>query len=167
MAIVCQNRGKDVKGNKTISMTFIRQFKHLSKMLTVAINRCPEDLWNRPETRTIQSPAWTACHAVVTLAMPHILNLPSLELPFELESGIAASKEEVRSILRGITEHVLHEYAGMTDERILNTDEREGRPGIKNLIYALRHTQHHVSEPTQILAENGVNAPAWSTANMM
>ena len=156
-----------MKKNKTISVTFIRQFKHISKMLTVAINRCPEDLWDRPETSTTQSPAWTAYHAVVTLAGPHLLNVPSLEFPYTLEDGKLASKREVTTILTRITDHILRKYDGMTDERILDADRTDARPGIKKLIYALRHTQHHVSELTQILAENGVNAPAWSTANRM
>ena len=153
--------------NKQISSTFIRQLKNITNMLTVAINRCPDDLWDRPKTRTTDSPAWTAYHAVVALSASHLLNIPSLRFPPELEDGVVASKAEIKSILSEVMDCVQHRFDGMTDDKILNTDQSDNVPGVRNLIYALRHTQHHVSELTQILRENGIKRPAWSTANMM
>lgn len=155
-----------MKKNEQISTTFVRQFKHLTKLLTVAISRCPDDLWDRPKTQTADSPAWTAYHAVVTLAMPHMLNIPSFEFPFELEDGFKTTKAEVKSILRDAVDHIFVQYDGMADGELLSTDHGEA-PGVRNLIYTLRHTQHHVSEFMQILRENGVKSPGWSTANMM
>jgi len=155
----------DMKNSKQISSTLVRQLKNIARTLTVAMNRCPDDLWNRPKTRTTDSPAWTAYHAVAALPELHMLNIPSLGFAPELENGVVASKEEVKSMLNEIMGHVLDRYSEMPDDMILTEDN--GIPNARNLIYALRHTQHHVSELTQILRENGVKAPAWFTANMM
>jgi hypothetical protein len=54
-----------------------------------------------------------------------------------------------------------------TSDLELIANGRDDDAGIcaKHLMYSLRHTQHHVGEFVQVLAENGIKPPAWSTAN--
>jgi len=59
----------NAKGRQ-ISTAFVRQFKHLTDLLTVAIDRCPDELWGRPETKMSEWPVWLAYHAVAAAPTP-------------------------------------------------------------------------------------------------
>ena len=153
--------------SKQISTTFVRQFKHLANLLSVAISRCPDDLWCRLETQTSESPVWLAYHTLAAVAMPHLLNISSFGHPGEIQEGDIVPRSDVQTILRDIRDHVVHEYTGKSDEMILKAGETGGSPGVKNLIYTLRHTQHHIGEFLQVIKENGIEPPAWQSANML
>jgi hypothetical protein len=153
--------------SKQISTTFVRQFKHLAKLLSVAINRCPDDLWGRPETQTSESPVWLAYHTVAGIAMPHLLSISSFKHPFEIKEGVIVPRSDVQAMLGTIRDHVIHEYTGKTDEMVLKAGKMDSGPGVKNLLYTIRHTQHHIGEFLQILKENGIEPPAWQTVNML
>ncbi len=146
-----------------ITTTFFRQFKHLSTMLKTAINRCPDTLWGAVRTRQSYSPAMHAYHAIRTLAMPHMLNIPSIELPIEPGLDNMPAKDDVLVMLDEITEYMSKHLVGLTDKEILYNGEV---PSVSNLMYALRHAQHHIGMMIGILVEHDIKEPAWSSANM-
>ena len=59
-----------MKKNLQIATAFTRQFKHLARLLGVAINRCPDDLWASPQTPGSPSPTFSPelWQAVLTCA---------------------------------------------------------------------------------------------------
>jgi hypothetical protein len=155
------------KNSYEISTGFCRQFKHLSSALTVAVNRCPDELWIRPRTRTSASPSHIVWHAVESLAMPHILNIPADELPDLVIGQDIPTKSQAIALLSAVAEHVAQTYTKLSDEAILGKQNSDSSPGVRNLMYALRHTQHHIGTFIQILKEENIKAPVWSSANMM
>lgn len=134
------------------------------RMVTVGIQRCPAELWARcPPGRD-----WTVgeivSHAVWSLATYTQLGERALVGMQCLSEG-GATKEAVVAALEQVLGFVQEGVLPLSDEELLGHGVDDGSMCVKHLMYARRHTQHHVGEFVQILTENSVEPPAWSFAN--
>jgi len=91
--------------------------------------------------------------------MGHLLNIPADQLPHDPGQDKTPSRQEVKALLGDIAQYILREYRGRSNEEVV------GR--VRNLMYALRHAHYNVGMLAQILKNNGIEAPAWSSASMM
>jgi len=152
---------------KRIGVSFTRQFKHLADLLTVTINRYSDELWFRDDLKRTPMPAWEAYHAVSSLAMGHLLNIPTKYLPHDPGDDPPPSRQAVLELLADIKRYVLETLSSLSDEQLLAQTRRSEGVGVENLMYAFRHAHHHAGLLIQILREHGGKPPKWSTGNML
>ena len=152
---------------KRIALSFTRQFKHLANLLTVTVNRYSDELWFRDDLRQTPQPAWEAYHAVSSLAMGHILDIPVKCLPHDPGEEPPPSRQAVLDLLADVRNYVLEAISSMSDEQLVSQTRQCDGTGIENLMYAFRHTHHHVGLLIQILRQHGGKPPTWSSGNML
>jgi len=152
---------------KRIALSFTRQFKHLASLLTTTINRYSDELWFRGDLKRTPQAAWEAYHAVSSLAMGHILDIPANRLPHDPGEDPPPSREAVLALLADIRSYVLDALSPMSDEQLVSQTRQCDGTGVENLMYAFRHAHHHVGLLIQILREHGGNPPQWSSGNML
>ena len=152
---------------KRIALSFTRQFKHLANLLTVTINRFPDELWFRDDLKRTPAPAWEAYHAVSALAMGHILDIPAKRLSHDPGENPPPSRKAVLALLDDVRGYVLDALSSLSDEQLADQTRQSDGTGVENLMYAFRHTHHHVGLLIQILREHGGKPPQWSSGNML
>ncbi len=150
-----------------IAISFARQFKHLADLITVTINRYTDDLWFRDDLKRTPQPAWEGYHAVSSLAMGHILNIPAKCLPHDPGEDPPPSRRAVLALLDDVRGYVLDSLPALSDEQLVNQTRNGSGTGVENLMYSFRHAHHHVGLLIQILREHGGKPPAWSSGNML
>ncbi|MHC4985525.1 MAG: DinB family protein [Planctomycetota bacterium] len=152
---------------KRIALSFTRQFKHLADLLTVTINRYSDELWFRDDLKRTPPPAWEAYHAVSSLAMGHILDIPAKCLPHDPGEEPPPSRKAVLALLDDVRKYVTEALSSLSDEQLLAWTRNGDGTCVENLMYAFRHTHHHVGLLIQILRERGGKPPQWSSGNML
>lgn len=153
-----------MKQTKYVTTSFHRQYKHLSQMLTVGMRRCPDDLWDQ----TVPGWKWTVGEMVWHAISSTFFGERALSRDRSmLERRV--TKEAVAEALEDIHRFIQKELLTISDQELIDNGKNDDSGGfcIKHLMYALRHTQHHVGEFTQVLAQNGVTPPAWPTGNRL
>jgi len=146
------------------------QFGAAIDMLENAIDACPDALWGDP---TRPQPYWYMVYHTLFWLDLYLSNAPegfAPPAPFtlsELEDGVMPdrvySKDELRTYLEHGREKCRRSIAELTDEaastELVFWSAR--RSTIENLLYNLRHVQHHTAQLNLILRQTSHPVPKW------
>ena len=153
-----------------------RQFGAAIDTLERAIDACPEALWSDGAR---QPPFWYMVYHTLFWLDLYLSNSPegfAPPAPFtlgELEDGVMPdrtySKAELRSYLEHGREKCRRYIAGLTEEAAGKdlTFWSSRRNTIENLLYNLRHVQHHAAQLYLILRQVTDSTPGWVGATKL
>ena len=147
------------------------QYMATTEMLSLAIEHCPDDFWNRDFGD--ESPFWKEAYhmlhyfvkyahgtdnAVYTpfgeMLDPTLVNRPHLSLSREtILSYIRQAREHIEKLFSELTPEILSAKDTYAPDRFASVFNR--------LVYGLRHGQHHVGKLTGYLFCNGIDYDPW------
>jgi hypothetical protein len=147
-----------------------QQYKALFEMIRGLLKTCPDPLWDRAEG---EAPFWQQAYHTLFYCDLYLSESPRAFAPHSMGRGQAQdlgkrvdfilSRDELVGYLETVTAKLaarLEQFEpGGLEGR--NPFDWTGPTAAHNLVYNLRHAQHHCGWMASILRRNGTQPPPW------
>lgn len=146
----------------TIGSELADQLDRALKMLRDAIDQCPDDLWRAGEADELAPARW-ALHSVETL--DYYMGDYSGKFRFGHRFGVdweapratLPGRSDVLTYLEELASTVVTKLRAASDERLMAPPRYPwtGQTTVGQIVYAIRHTHHHIGQIDMILRQSG------------